>query len=68
MINISVFEKMKMGSFIINTARGGIINERDLYVAIKRNIILGAALDVYQTEPPLITDLIKDKRVITTPI
>ncbi len=67
MINISVFEKMKMGSFIINTARGGIINERDLYVAIKRNIILGAALDVYQTEPPLITDLIKDKRVITTP-
>ena len=67
MININVFKKMKKGSFIINTARGGIINESDLYVAIKRDIILGAALDVYQNEPPLITDLIKDKRVITTP-
>lgn len=67
MINISVFEKMKRGSFIINTSRGGIINESDLYTAINRNIISGAALDVYQNEPPLITDLIKDKRVITTP-
>ena len=67
MININVFKKMKKGSFIINTARGGIINESDLLVAIKRDIILGAALDVYQNEPPLITDLIKDKRVITTP-
>ena len=67
MININVFEKMKKGSFIVNTARGGIINESDLYIAIKRDIILGAALDVYQNEPPLITDLIKDRRVITTP-
>jgi D-3-phosphoglycerate dehydrogenase len=67
MINVNVFEKMKKGSFIINTARGGIINERDLYAAIKRDIILGAALDVYENEPPLITDLIKDKRIITTP-
>lgn len=67
MINVNVFEKMKKSSFIINTARGGIINERDLYAAIKRDIILGAALDVYENEPPLITDLIKDKRIITTP-
>ena len=67
MINKSVFEKMKTGSFIVNTSRGGIINEDDLYDALNRNIISGAALDVYENEPPLVTDLIKDDRVITTP-
>jgi phosphoglycerate dehydrogenase-like enzyme len=67
MINKSVFEKMKIGSFIVNTSRGGIINEDDLYDALNRNIISGAALDVYENEPPLVTDLIKDDRVITTP-
>jgi Phosphoglycerate dehydrogenase and related dehydrogenases len=46
------FKKMKKNCIIINTARGGIINEKDLYWALKNNIIRGAGLDVYEKEPP----------------
>tara|TARA_A100001011_G_scaffold179512_1_gene188339 strand:+ start:1032 stop:1982 length:951 start_codon:yes stop_codon:yes gene_type:complete len=42
---------MKKSSFIINTSRGQIINEDDLVDALKKNIIAGAGLDVYSTEP-----------------
>ncbi len=44
--------KMKKSAFIINAARGGIINEADLYEALTQNIIKGAALDVFNDEPP----------------
>lgn len=67
LINSEVFKKMKNSSFLINTSRGGIVNENDLNKAIKNNLISGAALDVYDIEPPEINSLIKDKRVITTP-
>jgi D-3-phosphoglycerate dehydrogenase len=67
LINSEVFKKMKKGSFLINTSRGGIINENDLNKAIENNLISGAALDVYDIEPPENSSLILDKRVITTP-
>ncbi len=49
--NIDAFKKMKKTAYIVNTARGGIINEEDLYVALKDGIIAGAGLDVVAVEP-----------------
>ena len=44
-------ELMQKHSILINTARGGIINENDLYDALKNNIIAAAAVDVFEEEP-----------------
>lgn len=43
--------QMKKNAILINTARGGIVNEKDLYEALKNNIIAGAAIDVFEVEP-----------------
>ena len=51
-LNKEAFAQMKNGAMIINCARGGIVNEADLYDALKSGKIAGAALDVFQTEPP----------------
>jgi len=67
LINKEVLSKMKQGSFIINTSRGGIVNESDLYEAIINKKISGAALDVYEEEPPINNNLIKLSEVICTP-
>ncbi|MGI0086549.1 MAG: 2-hydroxyacid dehydrogenase [Nitrosotalea sp.] len=50
-VNLKLLKSMKKTSFLVNTARGKIINEKDLVVALKKNIIAGAALDVFQNEP-----------------
>jgi D-3-phosphoglycerate dehydrogenase len=52
MLNAAAFAKMKPGARVLNCARGGIINEADLYQAIKAGKVAGAALDVYEAEPP----------------
>src|SRR2546430_2583015 len=52
MINATAFAKMKKGVRVLNCARGGIIHEQDLYDAIKSGQVAGAALDVYELEPP----------------
>jgi glyoxylate reductase len=46
-----IFKKMKTTSFLINTARGKIVNEKDLAKALKKKMIAGAALDVFASEP-----------------
>ena len=51
MINKSSFTQMKNKPVIINTSRGGIINESDLIEAYHKNIISGFALDVFEKEP-----------------
>lgn len=51
LINLKLLRKMKRTAFLINTARGKIVNEKDLVLALKKKIIAGAALDVYQNEP-----------------
>ncbi|QCK17013.1 D-2-hydroxyacid dehydrogenase [Mangrovivirga cuniculi] len=50
--NKEVFHKMKESAILINTSRGGLINEKDLKKALDKNSISGAALDVLQNEPP----------------
>jgi D-3-phosphoglycerate dehydrogenase len=58
---------MKKGVRIINCARGGIVNEKDLYGAIKRGKVAGAALDVFEHEPPGDHPLLTLDEVIATP-
>ena len=45
------FKKMKNTSFLINTSRGKVVNEKDLVKALKQKIIGGAGLDVFEIEP-----------------
>ena len=52
MINAAAFARMKKGVRVLNCARGGIVHEEDLCAAIRSGQVAGAALDVYQTEPP----------------
>ncbi len=51
MFNMKIFRKMKKSAFLINTSRGMIVNEKELVVALKKKIIAGAGLDVFETEP-----------------
>ncbi len=52
MINADRMMKMKSSAYLINCARGSLIDEEALYFALKNNVIAGAALDVFQEEPP----------------
>ena len=52
MVNTAAFAKMKKGVRVLNCARGGIINEADLFAALQSGQVAGAALDVYEKEPP----------------
>ena len=62
------FDLMKKSSFIINCARGGILNEEDLYEALKNENIAGAGLDVFDVEPtPSSNPLFKLNNVILSP-
>ena len=61
------FQKMKKGVRIINCARGGIVNEKDLCTAIKQGNVAGAALDVFESEPPGDNPLLALDEVIGTP-
>lgn len=51
LIDMEVFRMMKKEAFLINTARGRIIKEGDLVTALRKRIIAGAALDVFESEP-----------------
>ena len=51
LFDMKIFKKMKKSAFLINTARGKIVNEKDLIIALNKKIIAGAALDVYKSEP-----------------
>ncbi|WP_054029760.1 phosphoglycerate dehydrogenase [Desulfatitalea tepidiphila] len=67
LLNKDAFEQMKNGVMIINCARGGIVNEADLYEAIVAGKVGGAALDVFETEPPGQLPLLELDKVICTP-
>jgi D-3-phosphoglycerate dehydrogenase len=68
LINKEVFKKMKNTALFINTARGGIVNERDLIDALKNGYISGACLDVFESEPLQTDSELRDlSNVILTP-
>jgi len=68
LINIKVLSTMKKSSIIINTSRGGIVNELDLNEALNKGMIFGAGLDVFEKEPPESNNpLLKNKKVLLSP-
>lgn len=71
MVGKNGISKMKDGAYLINTSRGGTMDERALLDALNEGKLSGVALDVYAHHPPfeneLSNTLIKDKRVIATP-
>ena len=68
MFNSKMFNKMKKNSILINTSRGGVVNENDLNEALNKNIIFGAGLDVFEKEPPDKNNpLLKNNKVILSP-
>jgi len=66
-VNKEMLSKMKPTAFIINCARGGTIDEKALYDALKDKKIAGAALDVFEQEPPKVTPLASLDTVVMTP-
>ena len=61
------FNMMKKNCILVNTARGGLINEADLIEALKNNVIKGAALDVFKKEPLAESELFNLENIILTP-
>ncbi|HOW53931.1 MAG TPA: phosphoglycerate dehydrogenase [Syntrophorhabdaceae bacterium] len=66
-INRQTLSKMKKNAFVINSARGAVVNTDDLKWALANNIIAGAAVDVYEEEPPSDPELFKLPNLICTP-
>lgn len=68
LINKDTISKMKNGVKIINCARGGIVNEKDLIEAVKSKKVSGAALDVFEKEPlPSDSELLKIDEILLSP-
>lgn len=61
------FTRMKKGVFISNAARGGVVDETDLIVALNTGTIAGIALDVYENEPNPKKELLSHPRIACTP-
>ena len=67
LINLEMLQKMKKTAFVINCARGDMVNENDLKRALEDGTIAGAALDVYEAEPLINSPLFGLENVILTP-
>ena len=67
LLNEEAFNQMKEGVRIINCARGGIVDEKALARAIEKGKVAGAAIDVFEEEPPKDNPLLKLEQVIATP-
>ncbi|MHA2602535.1 MAG: D-2-hydroxyacid dehydrogenase [Candidatus Thorarchaeota archaeon SMTZ1-83] len=67
MIGERELDLMKESAFLINTARGGVVDEKALLKALDENKIAGAGLDVFEEEPPVEWELVKHPKVVATP-
>ncbi len=67
LLDAKAFAKMKTGVFVVNCARGGIVVEKDLIEALDNGTVRGAAVDVYDKEPPEDWSLAKHPKVIASP-
>lgn len=66
MIRRETLELMKSSAYLVNTSRGGVVHEGDLYDALKANRIAGAALDVFEKEPPAGNPLFSLENILLT--
>ena len=67
MITLNEMKMMKPSAYLLNTARGGLVVEEDLKIALKNGIIAGAAIDSYLVEPPQDQELLSLPNLICTP-
>ena len=66
-VNEEMLSKMKPSAYIINCSRGGTVDEKALYDALKNGTIAGAGLDVFENEPPKDSPLFRFDNVVLTP-
>lgn len=67
LVTIDILKSMKPSAFLLNSARGGIVNENDLKYALQKGIIAGAAIDAYMEEPPTDKEFLSLPNLICTP-
>jgi len=67
LIDRHTLASMKPTAYLVNTARGGLVNEADLLEALKKGTIAGAALDVFEQEPPGVSPLFALPNVVLSP-
>ncbi|MBB4080237.1 D-3-phosphoglycerate dehydrogenase [Lewinella aquimaris] len=67
LLDAEAFSRMKQGAIVINTARGGIVHQKDLIAALESGQLGGAALDTYIEEPPENPNLLQVPNLMNTP-
>jgi glyoxylate reductase len=67
LIDRKALARMKRSAFLVNTARGPIVDEEALAWALKERLIAGAALDVYEREPEIVAELLELENVVLAP-
>jgi len=67
LVNSTLLSRMKQTAFLINTSRGGVVAQADLKVALSQKKIAGAALDVYDVEPPTDREFLELPNLVCTP-
>jgi len=67
LINKKSLSRMKKTAFLVNTSRGPVVDEKALVEALRKNVIKGAAIDVFEFEPKLTKGLTKLSNIIITP-
>ncbi|MGH8534094.1 MAG: 2-hydroxyacid dehydrogenase, partial [Gammaproteobacteria bacterium] len=67
LINVDRLKRMKPAAFLINTARGDVVDEQALAAALKSGTIAGAGLDVYESEPRVTEELLTMENVVLFP-
>lgn len=67
MVGLKEFEKMKDGVVIVNTARGALMDEKALVEALKSGKVYSVGLDVFENEPDVNPELLKNDKVVLLP-